>query len=44
MGRLSVKKKEEMSLRKTVAFAGIFTESVCDLKLVYSQYPPACTL
>ncbi len=27
MGGLSVKKKEEMSLRKTAAFAGVFTES-----------------
>ncbi len=27
MGGISVKKKEEMLLRKTAAFAGVFTES-----------------
>ncbi len=27
MGGVSVKKKEEMALRKSVAFAGLFTES-----------------
>ncbi len=27
MGGLSVKKKEEMSLRKTAAFADVFTDS-----------------
>ncbi len=30
MGRLGVKKKEEMSLRKIIAFAGVFTDSSCD--------------
>ncbi len=29
-GGLSVKKKEEMSLRKTTALAGVFTDSSCD--------------
>ncbi len=37
MGELSVKKKEEMSLKKTLAFAVVFTDSACDLKLMYSQ-------
>ncbi len=30
MGGLSVKKKEEIALRKTAAFAGVFTDLSCD--------------
>ncbi len=37
MGGLCVKKKEEMSLRKTDAFAGVSTDSACNLKQMYSQ-------
>ncbi len=32
MGGVSVKKKEEMLLRKTVAFVGVFTDSSYDFK------------
>ncbi len=44
MDGLSVKKKGEISLRKTVAFAVVSTDSSydsCGWKLVYLQTPPS---